>query len=121
MPSILELKQRAAKSINRLHHVGIRYLGAMVEVVTGQKIMFVPADRPGVHELRDFISLGLILRAEVNAITKILIDNKMVTHAQLLEGVTAEYNQVCKEKCHQFGFEVDDLGIILKPNDPNRN
>lgn len=114
-PRLVANMKRAA---NKLHHVSMAYVGAMKELATGQPIFGLPADHPGLHMMRDMIDLILLTRAEINAITNILVGNRLMTLGQFTMQVTEEYDYIIKIKGEQFKCEVTDIGLIYKIENP---
>jgi hypothetical protein len=96
---------------NRLHHLSFRYVGAMVEVVGGKPVTVLPKCHPGVKECRDLIDLILFTRAEINALTKVLITKGVFTEKEYVMQATEEYSWFCKEKASWLGVEVTDVGL----------
>ena len=43
----------------RLHHLSMRYAGAMQELISGKPVGLMPSNSPGLKEARDFIDLIL--------------------------------------------------------------
>ena len=44
------------QAANRLHHLSMRYSGALTELVKGQPILALPSNHSGLRELRDLIA-----------------------------------------------------------------
>lgn len=104
-------EQLLRDAAGRLHHIGMRYVGAIAEVARGRTFGFLPAGDPGVHECRDLIDLMLLTRAEINGLSKLLVDAKVITPSQLEHEFTEQYNWFAEVKAKQFGVEVFDGGL----------
>lgn len=84
-----------------------------MEFVNGTPISFVPANYPGRLEVRDIIDLALFLRAEVTALTRILIETKTISAEKLTKIMIEEYDFVTKAKEEQYKIESTDDGLII--------
>lgn len=113
-------KAAVAKWANNLHHLTMIYLGGFAELARGKEIMFVAANEPGVKKTRDLLDLVLILRAEINGITRLLVQTGLVTEDQISREYAEQYEWLAKQKAGQFGVEVSDVGLVFK-NDPSKN
>lgn len=108
------LEERVHAAANRLHHLSMRYVGALVEAATGSKVGMLPGGYPGLREMRDLIDLAMLQRAEVNALTKLLVDAKLLTQEQVLGAFAEEYDWLAREKARFLGCEVTDAGLVFK-------
>ncbi len=99
---------------HRLHHLSMRYVGALMEVTSGAPISFVPQGHPGLRECRDFIDLCLFCRAEINALTGLLIEANLLDAEAVTRRMAAEYEFMTQAKAKQLGCEVDDRGLVFK-------
>lgn len=105
------------KAANRLHHLSMSYSGAIAELATGQQIFGIPQGHPGLHQTRDLIDLVLLCRAELNAMSKLLVEAKVYSEEQWHDAVVDEYEWLTDTKAKQFGFEVTDTGLrFVNPN-----
>lgn len=105
------------QAANRLHHLSMRYVGALHEVAMGEKVGLIAKNHPGNAEMRDLIDLILLTRAEINGISRILIDRKIVSNDKLEKIFTEEYEWLTKQKAQQLGVQVTDAGLTFT-NDP---
>lgn len=96
---------------NRLHHLSIIYSGAIAEVARGHPISVIPSGAPGLEGTRDLIDCALLVRAEVNGITRILLEKAIVTHEDLLAVLIVEYDHLAAAKAAHYGFSVTDEGL----------
>lgn len=103
-----QLLQDAAQ---RLHHIGIRYVGALAEVGRGREVGLLPAKDPGVHEMRDLIDLLLLCRAELNGLTKLLTEAGALTSDQIAKEFTEQYTWLADTKARQFGVTIIPGGL----------
>ncbi len=110
--------RRRLRAANRLHHLGIRYAGALAEVAKGEPVGFLLAGAPGLHEMRDLISLILLCRAEMNAVTKIMIETKLIDAETLTKEIAEEYERLTKEKAAELGVKVTDEGLVFTAEPP---
>lgn len=106
-------EQIARDAANRLHHIGMRYVGALAEVARGSKVGLLPATDPGVHEMRDLIDLLLLTRAEINALSKLLVEAKVFTAEQLVKEYAEQYDWLADTKAKQFGVKIIDGGLVF--------
>lgn len=98
---------------NRLHHLSMRYAGALVELIAQAPITALATGHPGLREARDFIDLILFTRAEINGLTKILVDAKLVTPERVSEIMAEQYEWLTKEKAKFLNVGVSDEGLVL--------
>lgn len=96
---------------NRLHHLSMVYVGALIEVVSGEPVGVVPDTRPGLAQMRDLIDLLLYTRAEISGLSRLLVDNGVFTTQQYQEQMAEEYNWFANVKAKQFGCTVTDVGL----------
>jgi hypothetical protein len=118
MPDPNELAKRAAQ---RLHHVSMRFVGAMRELCTGTKVGFIPSGAPGLDEMRSLIDLCHLTRAEVNGLTKLLIEGKYLKAETVTRTFAEEYEWLAQQKAQETGCEVTDYGLSFKAPSPERN
>lgn len=109
-PATVAACQLAAK---KLCHLSMRYVGAMLEAVTGKPVGMLPHKHPGLHETRDLINLIMLCRAELNAIGKVLIEQNVVSHERLTQLFTEEYKWFAGQKAEMLGVEVTDVGLNI--------
>ena len=106
-----DLEKANKAAANRLHHLSMRYVGALLEAATGKAVGTLPSSHPGLSECRDLIDLVLLCRAEINALTKCLIDSGTFTAEKFGQEVTDNYDWLAKQKAAQLGVEVTDYGL----------
>lgn len=119
-----------ATAANRLHHLSMRYAGALVELLKGEKIAFLPDKHPGLREARDLIDLILLTRAEINALTQALHETgllvtdgqaadvagvaaKPITLQRWNDIVTENYKWFTEQKARFLNVGVSDDGIVI--------
>lgn len=110
-PASEAAQQAMRQSSHRLHHLSMRYVGARKEMLSGEKIAFLPADYPGLHEMRDLFDLVLLTRAEINALTALLVDAGVFNLERFTREVTEQYEWLAREKARHFGCTVTDQGL----------
>lgn len=101
------------REANKLHHLGMIYVGAVAEVAQGKVVGVLPADNPGVHNIRDLIDLVLFARAEINGLTNLLVRRNIVNEEQLNREFAEQYRYLAQTKAKQFGVGVNDLGLVF--------
>lgn len=116
-PNAIAVCTRAAR---RLCHLSMRYVGALFEATTGKSVGLLPASHPGLHETRDILNLVLCLRAEQNAITRSLLEAKVVDHARLVELFTEEYIRFGDEKASVLRVELTQDGIVINVDEERK-
>lgn len=99
------------KAANRLHHLSMRYAGAMMELVQGKKVGLIPANAPGFREARDFIDLILLTRAEINGLSNLLVKKKILTQDEMTVEFTEQYEWLTTQKAQQLQVVVTDFGL----------
>jgi|SRR5581483_8615792 len=100
-------------ALKRLHHLSMRYAGALFELAAGKRLGMLPFGHPGLHESRDLIDLVLFARAEINGLTKILVEAKLVTEERVAEIMEREYEWLAQEKARQLGVGISDEGLVI--------
>ena len=109
-----EALDRMGRAANRLHHLSMRYGGALAELAGGKALGMLPRDWPGLHEARDLIDLVLLCRAEINALTKCLCDAGALDPERYTRQAAEEYEWLCQQKARWLGVEVDDAGLVYR-------
>jgi hypothetical protein len=105
---------RYALAANRLHHLSMRYSGALMELVSGQPVGLVPRDHPGLREARDLIDLALLCRAEINGLVKMLAAAKLIDAAAVEQVMADEYEWLAREKAKFLNVGISDEGIVIQ-------
>lgn len=103
--------------LSRLNHVGIVYVGAVAELGRGCPLSFIPDNAPGLRPVRDLVQMVLILRAENNALLKVLYDKGLLDEkdmATFTQQVNDEADWLADRKAEQMS---DVLGVRLKVKD----
>lgn len=117
-PELQRLINAVKKAANRLHHISFFYAGAMYELVHGKQVAFVKDGTPGLSTTRDLVDLILFCRAEINGMTKLLIDKGIITQEEYHERVAEEYEYFAQAKARHFGAsESSDAGLVFKKED----
>lgn len=111
-----DTKNDFLRAANRLHHLSLRYVGALAEVAKGQPVGALPAGYPGISEMRDLIDLILYCRAECNVLTAVLLQMNppAISLPDLQKMMAEEYEKLAQEKAEQLGCEVFDGGLVFK-------
>lgn len=97
----------------RLTHLSMRYAGALMDLVSPSPPRLILDGHPGLRETRDFINLILLTRAEINALTKLIIEAKLATPERLTEVMAEEYDWFTREKAKFLNVGVSDEGLVL--------
>lgn len=101
------------RAFNRLHHLSMLYAMAFLD----QQEMADPGQR---LMARDILDCVLICRAEINGITKILTDLKIVSPEEIKRVMTEQYQWLAGEKAKIYNVTIMDDGIIInKPGSQN--
>lgn len=101
------------EAVNRLHHLSMRYAGAMMELVKGEPVGFIHQSHPGMREARDFIDLILFTRAEINGLTRVLVEAELVSPEELEKIFAEEYEHFANEKANYLGVEITEMGLVF--------
>lgn len=112
-----ELRKAAQKAAQRLHHLSMRYSGAFMELLKGEHVSTISAAHPGLKEVRDFIDLILYTRAEINALTRLLIAERVLDIDAVQAAFAEEYEWLAQTKAKQLKVEVTDYGLSYKIGD----
>ncbi len=110
----MNAKEKMQAAANYLHHLSMRYAGACLELVQGKPVGMIPKGYPGLREFRDLADLILFTRAEINALTKLLLDAEVVTADQVTTAFAEEYRWFANVKAKQLGVGISDLGLVYK-------
>lgn len=99
----------------RLHHLSMRYVGSIMEVGQGAivPIGLIPQGNVGVKECRDLIDLVLLTRAEINALTTLLVQHKVFKVKEFARQCAEEYEWLAQQKAKQFNVEITDVGLKI--------
>ena len=104
----------AERAANRLHHISMLYVGSFVELCKGEPVGMLPVNYPGLRDVRDLIDQILYTRAEVNALTKLLVDAKLATVEQASAAMADNYEWFAQQKIKLWpGFKLTDGGIDI--------
>lgn len=110
-PTTAEL---VGKMANRLHHLSLRYVGALFESAQGKPVGLIPQGHPGLREMRDLIDLILFTRAEINCLTKLLCDAGLIDAEKFAVQMADEYHWLATEKANFLSVSVEDYGLVFK-------
>lgn len=116
-----EAAEQLDRACRRLHHLSMRYGGAIVELAKGQKVGLIEKDYPGLKEMRDLVDLVLICRAEINALTKSLLDAGVIDADKFTRQQAEDIEWITRHKASFLGCEVTDYGLVFKAPDPKKN
>jgi hypothetical protein len=106
-----QLQAEMQAQANRLHHLSMLYVGAIAELAEGRALGMIPQNRPGLKTTRDILDLMLFIRAEMNGLTRILMEANIVTQDRLLAVFAEEYRIEADAKAAQFGCESTAAGL----------
>ena len=109
------------ESANRLHHLSMRYSGALLELLHGKPVGMIPSGHAGLREARDLIDLILFTRAEISGLTKLLLDAKVFDADKVRETFASEYEWFAQQKAKFLNVEVSDAGLVFKASDPRKD
>lgn len=107
------------KAAEHLHHISMLYSGCIWEMANGKGLIGLPQDHPGLSNVRDLIDQILYCRAEVNALTKCLVDTGLITAEQYTKQVAEEYEYFARVKAKKFGCKVTDYGLEFNIQPPH--
>lgn len=83
-------------------------------LLTGWQLGTRPKGDPECDAVRDHRELTLILRAEVSALTSLLIAKGVITAAEMSNQVEVEARHLCKSLADKFpGIVATDEGLVL--------
>jgi hypothetical protein len=99
------------RAANRLHHLSMLYAGAAAEVAMGKEIFGLPNGYPGLRKFRDLIDLTLFCRAEINALTALMVKAKLFTTEEYTKEVTGQYNWLTEQKEKLYNVISTDAGL----------
>lgn len=69
---------------------------------------------PEADAVRDHREVTLLLRAEVSALTRLLVEHTSVTHEQLVKAFTEEYEMLDRDLENRFpGAKSSDEGMVF--------
>ena len=95
--------ERYHKLSKRLHHLSIIFASNVLAGRVASEYVRL--------SVRDVADLAYFLRAEVNAITKLLIDKGIVEKSELIERINEELEILINAKEEQFKIALTDQGI----------
>lgn len=102
------------QSADKLHHLSMRYSGALMELGQGKAVGLIAQGTHGLREARDLIDLILLTRAETNGLTKLLIDAKVLKLDDVRRQFAEEYEWLANHKAAFLGVEVNEHGIVFR-------
>lgn len=108
-----QLQAEYERAYHRLHHLSMRYVGAMLEAATGQPVGLLPANHPGLSQMRDLIDLILICRAEINALTQLCYEKGVFTQAEHTRQLIDDIRWLEKQKARFLNVTVTDTGLTF--------
>lgn len=118
--SLEEAAGKARHAAHRLHHLSMLYSGSLVELLKGEDVGILPANHPGLKQVRDFIDLILFTRAEINALAGLLIESGMLDTEQVQNRFAEEYEWFAQQKAKLYGCEVEDYGLRFTKEEADR-
>lgn len=118
--SLEDAAAKARHASNRLHHLSMLYSGALIELLQGEQVGLLPTSHPGLREARDFIDLILFTRAEINALSRLLIEAGTFTTEEVQLSFAEEYEWFAQQKAKLFGVELHDYGVSFKTDTAQR-
>jgi hypothetical protein len=114
------INEAMAKAVNLLHHISMRVCACFWEFPNGKQAAFFPANHPGVHDVRSQIDMTMFSRAEVSALTRLLIEKGVFTAEEYSIQATEEYECLANAKAREFNCTVTEYGLSFSsPHTPN--
>lgn len=117
------MKRTLEQAAQRLHHLSMRYSGALIELISGKPVGLIPHGHPGLSEARDLIDLILLTRAEINAMTQLMAEKGMIDQKHWREIVAENYEWLTDQKEAFLKVKSTDAGLTIfaaaKDEDPN--
>jgi hypothetical protein len=111
----MTVQEAMFRASNRLHHLSMRYSGALQELISKEKVGLIPHGAPGLREARDLIDLILFTRAEINGLSNLLVQKlKLLTPDELTKEMTEQYEFMTDAKARFLDVEVSDAGLVFK-------
>ena len=110
--------EKCRQAANRLHHLSMRYSGALMELVRGEPVGFIPLGHPGLSEARDLIDLILFTRAEINGLSKCLIAAGVLKAEDVQKQFAEEYKWFAEQKAKMLKVKISDTGLVYELGDP---
>lgn len=101
----------------RLHHLSMRYGGAVAELGRGDRLTLLARGMPGLKEVRDLVDSVLLTRAEINALTALLLRAQVFTPTAFVLQAAEEYEHLTQAKAGFLGVEVNDAGLVIRRGD----
>lgn len=109
---------------SHLNHIGQIYAGALAELGQGRRLPMIPQDHPGLPIVRDLLQLVLFQRAEINGLTKLLLEKGVATSDEVNQVFQDEYEWLAGAKADQLGKQlglhiaVTDYGLSIRARGP---
>ncbi len=101
-----ELAQKCYAALNRLTK--------WRTVFTGQQLGTRPKGDPECDAVRDHREVTILLRCEMTAVTRLLIDNGVFTYEEWQKAMIEEANLLSKDYEKKFpGFHATDIGMQM--------
>lgn len=69
---------------------------------------------PGLKEVRDLVDAVLLTRAEINALTALLLRAQVFTPTAFALQAAEEYEHLTQAKAGFLGVEVTDAGLVIR-------
>src|SRR5262249_16774987 len=112
-----DVRHAVADAANRLHHLSMRYAGALVEAAAGYPVGMLARSRPGLREVRDPIALVLLTRAGTTRLTRLCLDAGLFTAEAFARQQAEQYDWFARAKAEFLGVETTDAGLVFKNPD----
>lgn len=107
------MKDDVRKAANKLHHLSMLYAGALAELGQAKKLGLLPSDAPGIKGARDIVDIVLLVRAELNAVTNLLLKRGVIKLPDLEAAFAHEYEWFAQQKANLFGCKVTEGGLFF--------
>lgn len=105
----------ATDEANRLAKYRSVYAGALAELGSGRPIGLLPKDWPGIMLVRDLIEKVLLTRAEINGLSKIVVEAKLVTQERFDQIMAEEYAWLADAHEKLTGYKAHEAGLTITP------
>lgn len=115
-----EARAALERHVQRLHHLSMRYGGAVAELGRGHHLACLHSSVPGLREVRDLADLVLITRAEINALTALLLRAGVFDAEAFARQAAEEYEHLTEAKAGFLGVEVTDVGLVVRRKEPEK-
>lgn len=89
-------------------------LGKWRTVFAGWQLGTRPKSDPECQAVRNHYEITVLLRAEVSALSRLLVEKGVFTAEEFLKALGEEADDLCTKYENQFpGFRATDIGIVM--------